>query len=78
MAAVAARARTGGLAPAGRAVAVPRAAGYRHRRAPEAAPALPARPTPARALRAAARAAIVAGLPTQRCVDKAPAAGSAP
>jgi len=73
MAAVAELARTVGIAPACRALAVPRAAWYRHRRAQEAAPALPARPTPARALSAAERAAIVEVLHTERFVDQAPA-----
>ncbi len=73
MAAVAELARTVGIAPACRALAVPRAAWYRDRRAQDAAQALPARPTPARALRAAERAAIVAVLHTERFVDKAPA-----
>ena len=77
MAAVGELACTVGIAPACRALAVPRAAWYRHRRAQEAAPALPARPTPARALSAVERAAILEVLHTERFVDKAPAEVSA-
>jgi putative transposase len=73
MAAVAELARTVGIAPACRALVVPRAAWYRDRRAQDAAQAPPARPTPARALSAAERAAIVAVLHTERFGDQAPA-----
>jgi putative transposase len=71
MAAVAELARLVGTAAACRALAVPRATWYRHRRGQDAALPPAPRPTPPRALTAVERGAVLEVLHTERFVDQA-------